>query len=72
MEHDIRLHKNIILYILQITTLYNAMVMGWKVKKIGDKTYELSKKINEVGEFGLKNFMEQITCNEYLDPKKVN
>ena len=35
---------NIILYIVQIISIYNAVMMGWSVRKIGVKKYELTKK----------------------------
>lgn len=35
---------NILLYVLQIISIYNAIIMGWDVKKIGLNKYELTKK----------------------------
>lgn len=34
----------IVLYVLQIMSIYNAIIMGWNVKKIGSNKYELTKK----------------------------
>lgn len=41
MDH---IPKDLVSILLQIITVHNAMVLGWKVKKIGHQTYELSKK----------------------------
>jgi hypothetical protein len=46
---DIR--NNIILFsLLQIIAVYNATVLGWNVKKIGDNRYEftIKKKTNDL------------------------
>ncbi|AYV82000.1 MAG: hypothetical protein Homavirus2_4 [Homavirus sp.] len=54
-------NRELILCILQITTLYNAMQYGWNVKKIGNRQYELSKKLSEIADFNLEVFVNHIT-----------
>ena len=57
-------NRELILCILQITTLYNAMQYGWNVKKIGNRRYELSKKLSEINDFNdfnLDVFVNSIT-----------
>ena len=36
--------NNNIIYILQVACVYNAIVLGWDVRKIGENKYELRKK----------------------------
>lgn len=50
--------KRLIIYILQIMTLYNAMILGWNVQKVGDCKYILTKKITE--DFDLYDFITTI------------
>lgn len=69
MGFNVHLNRAIILYILQMTTLYNAMVLGWKVKKIGNNRYELSKKIDEINEFDLKNFVNCVGNGKFITQK---
>lgn len=38
-------NRNTILCIMQIVAIYNAISLGWKVKKIGIRKYKLSKQI---------------------------
>ena len=44
----------LIIYIVQIVALYNAALLGWRIKKIGVQKYKLSKHIDlahqDVGE----------------------
>lgn len=47
-------------YVLQIITIYNVVKLGWDVKKIGENTFELSKKNNNI-HFDLENFIDEIT-----------
>jgi hypothetical protein len=54
------LEHNIILYILQIVSIYNALTMGWKVKKIGINKYEFSRKNIIVNDFNLNEFINNI------------
>lgn len=37
-----------IIFILQLTIIYNAINIGWKVKKIDNKEIILVKKLNEI------------------------
>ena len=64
---DLKLYNcnktKLILCILQITTLYNAMQLGWKVTKIGNRKYELSKKISEINNFDFECFINKILDN---------
>jgi hypothetical protein len=66
MGFDINIHRIIILYILQVTTLYNAMILGWKVRKIGNNKYELSKKMENQTDFDLKKFVDSISNSTYF------
>lgn len=50
----------LLLYLIQIISIYNAILMGWNVKKLGKNTYELTKKI-DVSNNNLTNFIEAIT-----------
>lgn len=50
----------ILLYLVQIISLYNAISMGWTVKKIGVNKYELSTKNKEIGNIELSQFMINI------------
>ena len=58
------MNKTIILFILQIITLYHATMLGWKVKRIGKRKYELSKNISEITNFDLNNFLSKIVTLE--------
>lgn len=42
--------KDFMIYLLQISTLYNASVLGWKIRKISPKIYELSKDKSQITE----------------------
>jgi hypothetical protein len=48
----------VLLIIIQIISIYNAISMGWKVKKIDTNKYELSKQIPDIN---LSDFIEKIT-----------
>lgn len=50
----------LLLYLIQIISIYNAILMGWNVKKLGKNTYELTKKI-DISDKNLTNFIEAIT-----------
>ena len=41
-------YKTLIMHIIQIITVYNAIIMGWKVEKIGRNKYLFSKKLEEL------------------------
>ena len=51
----------ILLYIIQIVSLYNAIVLGWKVRKIGNNKYELTKSNRDMESFCLETFIKNIT-----------
>lgn len=53
-------YNNILICLIQIVSIYNAIFLGWKVKKIGLKTYELSKKIKEPNTFDINEFINDI------------
>ncbi len=55
-KHD----KSLLIYILQIVAIYNAIMDGWKVKKIGIRKYELSKKINNSEDIELNYFLKKL------------
>lgn len=38
--------RDIIINILKVAAIYNAVASGWKVIKINNNTYELTKQIN--------------------------
>lgn len=46
--------------LIQIVSIYNALLLGWKVKKIGIKTYEFSKKMEDPLNFDFNNFINQV------------
>jgi hypothetical protein len=61
-------NRDLILCILQMTTLYNVMQKGWKVTKINNNTFELTKKISQIknfdiNSFDLELFIDDITNN---------
>jgi len=47
----------ILLYLVQVISLYNAMSMGWEIKKIGVNKYELTTKNKEIGNIRLRDFL---------------
>ena len=60
-------NKKLLLYILQVITIYNAIILGWSVKKIGCRKYELSKKLININEqFDLITFIEQISTSKII------
>ena len=58
--------KDIIIHILQIVTLYNAVTLGWTIKKINNNTFELTKSIDNIN-YDLKDLIEQILKNNLID-----
>ena len=52
--------KSLIIYILQVVTLYNAMIQGWNIKKIGKRKYKLSKRIEHLSNFNFESFIYSI------------
>ncbi|QKF93904.1 hypothetical protein QKU48_gp0446 [Fadolivirus algeromassiliense] len=57
---------NILLYILQIVSIYNAIVMGWDVKKIGMNTYELTKKNIRDKNIDLNEFVNSLISSDNI------
>lgn len=55
-----------IICILQIVTLYNAVILGWSVRRINNNTYELTRQLNGAG-VNIKEFMEKIVSNSVLN-----
>jgi ABC-type uncharacterized transport system permease subunit len=66
MDAEFYLHKNVAVYVylLQIIAVYNAIMLGWQVKKIGQQKYELSKNITELQDFDFKYFMKNIISTQ--------
>lgn len=52
----------LLLFILQIMAICNAMKEGWKVKKIGQRTYEFTKIIPHEEDVDLEDFIQRITA----------
>ena len=48
------------LYIFKLVILFNAYSMGWEIRKINDKSYELRKKISKQKDFNLEKFINKI------------
>ena len=44
-------NSNIIKHLVEFVTICNAIKNGWKVKKIGSRKYELTKKIQSTFDF---------------------
>lgn len=58
----------LIIYIMQIISVYNAILLGWKVKKIGNNKYELSIKNVEAENINLLDFINKlVSCNPIVD-----
>lgn len=53
-------YYHVILYLVQIVSIYNAITMGWNVRKIGMNRYELSTKSKEATKIGLAEIIENI------------
>ena len=43
-------NHQLILFMLQLSMMYNAVSLGWKIKKINSKGFILSKKIQDMTE----------------------
>lgn len=52
--------KSLIMIIVQVVTIYNAINLGWKVRKIADRQYELSRIMCDDEIFNFENFVNQI------------
>lgn len=57
--------RQLILCILQITTLYNAVRDGWDVKHLGERRFELSKKFDNILDFNTDFLDRSVNCMNY-------
>lgn len=53
-------NTSLILIIVQVSILYNAILLGWKVKKINENKYELSKKLSDLNNFDYDLFINKL------------
>ena len=53
-------HRYLICYIMQIIAVFNAIKDGWKVKQLGNSTYEFTKLSNEEDDIDLYDFVNKI------------
>jgi len=53
-------YYNIMLYLIQIISIYNALMMGYNVKKIGTNKYELTIKRTDVADIKLDEVINNI------------
>lgn len=51
---------NLTSYILQIIIVQNALMLGWKVKKINFNKYELTKNVMIADDFNMNTFMDNL------------
>lgn len=51
---------NLTSYILQIIIVQNALMLGWKVKKINFNKYELTKNVMIADDFNMNTFMDDL------------
>lgn len=60
--------ENLVSGLLQLTTVHNAIVMGWKVKKIGHHTYVLSKKKRNMNnlDFDSASFLKKVLSSKIV------
>ena len=42
------LDRPLTVYIVRMLTLYNAAMMGWKISKVGQNKYKLTKEVNDI------------------------
>lgn len=56
-----RVDKNFKILMYQILTLYKASLQGWRITKVGNNKYELNKKIDDIENFDLQNFILDIS-----------
>ncbi len=54
------LNRELVMYVIQVITIYNIMCGGWHVKKIGDRTYELTKDMANAEGFKLREFIDSV------------
>ena len=53
-------YYNIMLYLIQIISIYNALMMGYNVKKIGINKYELTIKRTDDADIKLDEVINNI------------
>lgn len=63
-------YDNLLLFLIQIISIYNALMMGCNVRKIGVNKYELTIKRKDISEMNLTDFINNvvsfnITSNTY-------
>ena len=61
-----KIDKSLRIYILQIIVLYNVILMGLDVKKIGTHKYLLSSKHITINDIDLTEFLQQIVQKSQL------
>ena len=59
MSYHNHTNKSLRIYVLQIIVLYNVILMGWTVEKIGTRKYALSRRI-AIYNFDLTEFLHNI------------
>lgn len=67
-------NREIMLYLVQIISIYNAIILGWQVKKIGLNTYELSRQISDNVcdyNYDLNNFVNNIVTIKKKERKHI-
>ena len=52
--------KDSIIDIVKVLVIYNAIQLGWKVKKIDEKSFEFKKEKSKITNFNLENFVDTI------------
>lgn len=55
--------EQIILYILQVAMIYNAISLGWNVKKVNNKKFILTKIIPNSETVDLDKFVDTLLVN---------
>lgn len=65
-------NREILIYILQILAIYNAIILGWDVKKLDNNKYEFSKKMPIDKNYSLTNFVDNIVSFNIDSYKNLN
>ena len=55
-----QIDKALILFILQIVTLFNVSRLGWSVKRINKTTYKISKYMDNPKDFDVDDFLNKL------------
>ena len=63
--------KIVTIYILQIISVYNALVKGWNVKKINHNTYSFSRTIASIEDLKItpQSFIDEIISCNFVTPE---